>query len=170
MISAYRSGETLIVFSPAVSAVRKASMREKGSQPPGEQKRTRTGGEPQPRRHTALLDTRHHSDTTLTAKTWTLSLGARPSAGPHEWQGQGSAVPIVFHPDNSHRSGGLRKLWWLRHSPRESWGAGAAQLCSRRDSNPQGGRIRVAVGAEVVFSALPVVWKGRAVVSGGTAV
>jgi hypothetical protein len=105
MISAYRSGETLIVFSPAVSAVRKASMREKGSQPPGEQKRTRTGGEPQPRRHTALLDTRHHSDTTLTAKTWTLSLGARPSAGPHEWQGQGSAVPIVFHPDNSHHSG-----------------------------------------------------------------
>jgi hypothetical protein len=170
MMSTNSGNEALVVLSEAAIAERQVRTHEKGSPSPGEQKRTGKGREPQPRRHTALLDAQCHSDITLTAKTWTLSRGDSPSAGPDGWQSHESTVRIVFHPDESHPSGRLRNLRRLRHSSRVSWGAGAEQLCSGRDSNPQGGRIRVAVGAEVVFSALPVVWKGRAVVSGGTAV
>jgi hypothetical protein len=169
-MSANSGKEALVALGEAAVAVRQARTHEKGSRPSGEQKRTGQGGEPQPRRQTAPLDARRRSDITLTANMWAVSRRTNPSAGPNGWQGHGSTVRFVFHADKSHPSGGLHNLRRLRHSTSEIWGAGAVQLCSRRDSNPQGGRIRVAVGAEVFFSALPVVWKGRAVVSGGTAV
>lgn len=149
----------------------RSALAHRGPEAHSAQQRAGKRRERQPREHTALLDARSHSHTNLTAKTLTLSGKASHTVEPDRWQVHGSALHTVFYSDNSpHHSAGLHNLRRLRHSTLESWGAGAEQLCSRRDPNPQGGRIRVAVGAEVVFSALPVVRKGRAAVSGGTAV